>query len=66
LRFWVRGAVERMNARLKDLLALRKLRVRGLASVTIFVLLGCIAILLAALLGRLRNKSIREIRSVFG
>jgi transposase len=60
-----RSAVERVYSRLKNLLGLSNIKVRGIKLVTIHVLLACIAMLLIALIGTYLNKSVRAVRSVF-
>jgi IS5 family transposase len=59
-----RTAIERLNSRLKNFLHLRKFRVRGIKAVTCYAYLGCIAMLLFALIGRFLGKSIRGIKSL--
>jgi hypothetical protein len=51
-----RGAIERMNSRLKEQLCLERHRARGLERITIHVLLSIIAMLLTALVALRLNR----------
>lgn len=59
-----RTAIERLNSRLKNFLHLRRMKVRGIIAVTCYAYLGCIAMLLFALIGKFLGKSIRGIKSL--
>ncbi|MDI6917221.1 MAG: transposase [Thermoplasmatales archaeon] len=59
-----RTAIERLNSRLKNFLHLRRTRVRGIKAVTCYAYLGCIAMLLFAIIGNFLGKSIRGIKSL--
>jgi len=60
-----RTAIERLNSRLKNFLHLKRMRVKGIRAVTCYAYLGCIAMLLCALIGKFLGKSIRGIKSLF-
>lgn len=59
-----RTTIERLNSRLKNFLHLRRMKVRGIKAVTCYAYLGCIAMLLFALIGKFLGKSIRGIKSI--
>lgn len=60
-----RTAIERLFSRLKNFLHLRRMRVRGIKAVTCYIYLGCIAMLLFALIGKMLGKSVRGIKALF-
>jgi hypothetical protein len=55
-RWTRRGAIERMNSRLKEQLCLERHRARGLKRITIHALLSIITMLLTALVALRQNR----------
>ena len=61
----LRTAVERVNSRVKDLLGLRKITVRGIAKVTVRSLLSLL-VMLAAAVGMAERHRLKEVRTLVG
>ncbi len=61
----LRTSVERVNSRLKDLLGLRRITVRGLAKVTVRSLLSLL-VMIATAIGMAQQNRLKEVRSLVG
>ncbi len=61
----MRTAVERVNSRLKDLLGLRKITLRGIAKVTLRSLLSLL-VMLAAAVSMAERHRLKEVRTLVG
>jgi len=61
----MRTAVERVNSRVKDLLGLRKITLRGIAKVTVRSLLSLL-VMLAAAVSMAERHRLKEVRSLVG
>jgi hypothetical protein len=61
----LRTAVERVNSRVKDLLGLRKITVRGIAKVTVRSVISLL-VMLAAAVGMTKRQRLKEMRTLVG
>lgn len=61
----LRASVERVNSRLKDLLGLRRITLRGIAKVTVRSLLSLV-VMVATAIGMAQRNRLREVRSLVG
>ncbi len=61
----LRTSIERVNGRLKDLLGLRRITVRGIAKVTVRSLLSLL-VMVATAIGMAQRNRLKEVRSLVG
>jgi len=61
----LRTSVERVNSRLKDLLGLRRITIRGIAKVTVRSLLSLL-VMVATAIGMAQRNRLKEVRSLVG
>ena len=59
----LRSSIERVNSRVKDLLGLRRITIRGIAKVTVRSILSLL-VMLAAAVGMVKRDRLKEIRSL--